>query len=105
MGAVFTALADPTRRTVVGLVAARQTATATELAAQLPVTRQAVAKHLAALGDAGLVQAERLGRETRYRLTPAPLAEAMSWMADVGAGWDARLEALSTYIDALPRRA
>ena len=105
MGAVFTALADPTRRTVVGLVAARQTATATELAAPLPVTRQAVAKHLAALGDAGLVQAERLGRETRYRLTPAPLAEAMSWMADVGAGWDPRHEALSTYIDALPRRA
>jgi DNA-binding transcriptional ArsR family regulator len=103
VGAVFTALADPTRRTVVGLVAACQTATATELAAQLPVTRQAVAKHLAALGDAGLVQAERRGRETRYRLTPAPLAEAMSWMADVGAGWDARLEALSSYIDALPR--
>jgi DNA-binding transcriptional ArsR family regulator len=103
VGAVFTALADPTRRTVVGLVAARQTATATELAAQLPVTRQAVAKHLAALGDAGLVHAERRGRETRYRLTPAPLAEAMSWMADVGAGWDVRLEALSTYIDALPR--
>jgi DNA-binding transcriptional ArsR family regulator len=105
VGAVFTALADPTRRTVVGLVASRQTATATELAAQLPVTRQAVAKHLAALGDAGLVQAERRGRETRYRLTPAPLAEAMSWMADVGAGWDSRLDALSAYIDGLPRRA
>jgi DNA-binding transcriptional ArsR family regulator len=105
VGAVFSALSDPTRRTVVGLVAARQTATATELAAQLPVTRQAVAKHLAALGEAGLVEAERRGRETRYRLTPAPLAEAMSWMADVGAGWDTRLEALSSYIDALAHRA
>jgi DNA-binding transcriptional ArsR family regulator len=93
-GAVFAALADPNRRQVVGYLAAHETATATELATRLPVTRQAVAKHLAALGAAGLVASARSGRETRYRLTPAPLDDAITWLADVGARWDARLDAL-----------
>ena len=65
-------------------------ATATELAADLPVTRQAVAKHLAVLAGAGLVAARREGRETRYRPTPAPLGEAIGWMTGVGAQWDER---------------
>ena len=91
---VFDALADPNRRRLLGFLAERETATATELAAELPVTRQAVAKHLAALAAAGLVEGTRQGRETRYRLTPAPLAEAAAWMADVGAQWDTRLAAL-----------
>ena len=69
--AVFGALADPNRRYLVEALAKRETATATELAAELPVTRQAVAKHLTALGEAGLVESDRVGRETRYRLTPA----------------------------------
>jgi DNA-binding transcriptional ArsR family regulator len=90
-GRVFDALADPNRRYVVEVLAQRPTATATELAAELPVTRQAVSKHLAALGEAGLVEGTREGRETRYRLTPGPLGEAMDWMAEVGAEWDARL--------------
>src|SRR5205085_7600216 len=80
VGPVFSALADPSRRFVVETLAARGSATATELAGELPVTRQAVAKHLAALGEAGLVSSSRSGRETRYRLTPEPLADALGWM-------------------------
>ena len=99
VGRVFSALADENRRHLVRTLAERETATATELAAELPVTRQAVAKHLAALGDAGLVQSDRRGRETRYRLTPAPLADAMEWMATVGAQWEERLEALRRYLE------
>jgi DNA-binding transcriptional ArsR family regulator len=101
-GRVFDALADPNRRYVLQVLAERETATATELAAELPVTRQAVAKHLAALSDAGLVERRRAGRETLYELTPAPLGEAMDWMASVGAEWDARLSALRRH---LKRRA
>jgi DNA-binding transcriptional ArsR family regulator len=99
-GAVFAALADPTRRALVEELARRETATPTELAAGLPVTRQAVAKHLAALGVAGLVDSARAGRETRYRLTPGPLLDAAGWLAEVGAGWDARLEALRRHLEA-----
>ena len=99
VGRVFGALADENRRHLVRTLAERETATATELAAELPVTRQAVAKHLAALSDAGLVKSDRRGRETRYRLTPAPLTEAMEWIATVGAQWDERLEALRRYLE------
>ena len=94
VGAVFGALADPTRREVVRSLAERPGLTASHLAGELPITRQAVAKHLGALSSAGLVQARREGRETRYTLTPAPLLDAMEWMADVGAEWDERLERL-----------
>ncbi len=92
---VFTALADPSRRFIVEALAGRGDATATELASELPVTRQAVAKHLGALAEAGLVAGERAGRETRYRLTPGPLTEAAAWMARVGSEWDDRLAALA----------
>lgn len=98
VGPVFSALADPRRRFVVETLARRETATATELAAELPVSRQAVVKHLTALGEAGLVEATREGRESRYRLTPGPLGEAMGWLATVGADWDARLEALRRHL-------
>jgi DNA-binding transcriptional ArsR family regulator len=97
-GRVFGALADPNRRYVVEALAQRPTATATELAAELPVTRQAVSKHLAALGEAGLVESRREGRETRYRLTPGPLGEAMDWMGAVGADWDERLARLRDHL-------
>jgi DNA-binding transcriptional ArsR family regulator len=96
-GPVFAALADRTRREVLQAIAARGTATATELASELPVTRQAVAKHLAVLAGAGLVAGRREGRETRYRPTPAPLGEAIGWMATVGAEWDDRLAALQRH--------
>ena len=98
---VFAALADPTRRTVMERLA-REPATATEIASELPVTRQAVAKHLAVLQDAGLVRAQRTGRERRFSPTPAPLGEAISWMAAVGGQWDERLAALERYVS--PRR-
>jgi DNA-binding transcriptional ArsR family regulator len=87
---VFAALGDPTRRELLEQVAARGEATATELAATLPITRQAVAKHLNVLAGAGLVHPRRAGRETRYAPTPEPLGDAIAWMADLGAGWDAR---------------
>jgi DNA-binding transcriptional ArsR family regulator len=99
VGRVFAALADPTRRQVVGELRRRETVTATELARELPMTRQAVAKHLAALDEAGLVQGVRSGRETRYRLTPQGVADALGWLADVGAAWDERLSALSAYAE------
>ena len=99
VGPVFSALADANRRRLIGYLAARDSATATELAAELPVTRQAVAKHLDALSAAGLVTRRRRGREMRFELTPEPLAEAMSWMASVGAQWDERLAALRAYLD------
>jgi DNA-binding transcriptional ArsR family regulator len=97
-GAVFVALADPTRRAVVRSLAERPTVTASALAAQLPITRQAVSKHLATLADAGLVEGHREGRETRYRLTPEPLDDAVRWMAEVGAAWDDRLARLREHV-------
>ena len=92
---MFAALADPTRRQVVRTLSERPDLTASALAGELPMTRQAVTKHLAALDRAGLVRGRREGREMRYSLTPAPLAEAMRWMDDVGAKWDARLAKLA----------
>ncbi|MGH2935315.1 MAG: ArsR/SmtB family transcription factor [Gaiellaceae bacterium] len=92
--AVFDALGDPGRRALVATVAERGSSTATELAAELPVTRQAVAKQLALLADAGLLHATRVGRETRYEVTPQPLGDAAAWLVQVGARWDERLAAL-----------
>jgi ArsR family transcriptional regulator, cadmium/lead-responsive transcriptional repressor len=96
--AVFAALADPTRRQVMRHISEQGEASASELAARLPISRQAVAKHLNALGDAGLVASDVRGRERRYRLTPEPMSAALSWMVDVGAAWDERLEALKRLV-------
>ena len=98
VGPVFDALGDPGRRDLIEAVSERGSATATELAAGRGVSRQAVAKQLATLADAGLLQAQRSGRETRYEVTPAPLGEAMQWMADVGGRWDERLAALGRHL-------
>jgi DNA-binding transcriptional ArsR family regulator len=96
--AVFAALADPTRREVIRALSTRGPSTATGLAASLPVTRQAVTKHLGALAEAGLVTATRRGRERLYQISPQPLTAAVSWMADVGARWDERLAALRDHV-------
>lgn len=93
-GLIFTALSDPTRRQLVRLMGERPVVTASALATELPMTRQAITKHLAGLADAGLVRSARAGRETQYTLTPEPLADAMAWMVTAGARWDDRLDRL-----------
>lgn len=95
---VFAALSDRTRRDVLELIGDQGEASATQLARTLPVSRQAINKHLASLAAAGLVADRRAGREVLYRLTPAPMSEAMGWMATVGGEWDARLGALRRYL-------
>jgi DNA-binding transcriptional ArsR family regulator len=91
---VFDALADPTRRRIVERLG-RSPASAGEMAERLPVSRQAVVKHLAVLEGAGLVRGERDGRRVVFRLTPGAFADAAGWMHDVGAQWDRRLERLA----------
>ncbi len=97
---MFSALSDPTRRRVIRSLSEDGPSTVTELAGRIPVTRQAIAKHLAALDEAGLVASSARGRRRAYRLTPGPLTEAMDWMVEVGAEWDARLEALRRVLEA-----
>src|SRR5438270_8080110 len=92
--AVFAALADPTRRRVLRLVAERGPASATLLERHLPVSRQAVVKHLAVLNRAGLVSAQRTGQEVRYALVPGSLEEVSDWIAEIGSRWDERLARL-----------
>jgi DNA-binding transcriptional ArsR family regulator len=92
--AVFAALADPTRRRVLRLVAERGPTSATRLQRELPVTRQAIVKHLVVLSRAGLVTGQRSGQEVRYALVPAPLEDAATWIAEIGARWDERLARL-----------
>jgi DNA-binding transcriptional ArsR family regulator len=89
--AVFSALGDPTRRGLIERLAGGATVTASGLATELPISRQAIAKHLGALGRARLVRSRRVGRETQYSLDAAPLEEAARWIATVGAEWDGRL--------------
>jgi DNA-binding transcriptional ArsR family regulator len=97
---VFGALADPTRRRVVETLARGGTVTASGLAEQLPITRQAVAKHLSALRGADLVTSTRVGRETQYSLRAQPLDEAAEWIQTVSAEWDGRLDALRRSVEA-----
>ncbi len=104
-GAVFGALSDPTRRALLAAIAEHPAATATQLAAELPISRQAVLKHLNALSDAGLVDRTRAGREVRYQFTPEPLSDAVGWMTDVGAEWDERLAVLSRQLGSTSRAA
>ena len=94
LDALFDAVADPTRRWLLHRLVQEGPDTATRLSAALPVTRQAVVKHLQALVDAGLAAPERRGREVRYRATPEPLAAAVDWLVGAGAAWDRRLTRL-----------
>jgi DNA-binding transcriptional ArsR family regulator len=97
---LWSAVGDPTRRRVLDVLLDRGEATATALASELPVTRQAVAKHLAVLDRAGLVQARRHGREVRYVVRPERLDAAARSMAQVAAAWDRRLEAIKQIAEA-----
>jgi DNA-binding transcriptional ArsR family regulator len=96
---VFSALSDPTRREVMERISKAGDMSPTEVAGELPVTRQAVTKHLDVLMQAGLVTQVKRGRETRYSLTPEPINEALTWMTEVGAAWDARLERLRALLE------
>jgi len=92
---VFVALADPTRRSILATLASDGPATATDLTGRLPITRQAIAKHLSLLADAGLVAAEPgERRRVRYRLRSAPMQVAQQFLAALANDWDARLDAL-----------
>jgi DNA-binding transcriptional ArsR family regulator len=92
-GEVFTALAEPTRRHLLTLLAAGG-GTATTLAAEVPISRPAIIKHLAVLERARLVEGRRQGREVRYSVRTEPLASTGRWLTDLAAEWDARLAAI-----------
>ncbi len=99
-GDVFAALADPNRRAVLALLAAMGEGTATSIAARMPISRQAVVKHLAQLDRARLVQRRRAGREARYTLRAGQLAATAHELAAIAARWDRTLEALKEIAEA-----
>lgn len=94
VGLVLAALADPTRRQVLDVLVGAGRASATVVAGRLPVSRQAVVKHLKVLDTAGLVEGVRAGREVLYSARPEPLDASARWLADLSATWDRRLKAL-----------
>lgn len=97
---VFVALADPTRRALLAALASGGPVTATDLAARLPISRQAIAKHLALLADSGLVTAEPgERRRVRYRLRSAPMQVAQQFLAALARDWDGPLDALRDHLD------
>ncbi|MGK5440474.1 ArsR/SmtB family transcription factor [Micromonospora sp. URMC 105] len=100
---LWSAIGDPTRRRLLDLLLIEGDATATTLSQQLPVTRQAVAKHLGVLDRVGLVRATPAGREKRYRVDDAQLARAVAQLASVGATWDARLQRIKRIAEAIQR--
>lgn len=98
-GTVLAALADATRRAVLAAVATRSgTATATELATDLPVSRQAIAKHLGILAEAGLVTSARHGREARYQVVEGSLQPASEWIERTEATWARRVDRLRQHL-------
>jgi DNA-binding transcriptional ArsR family regulator len=101
---LWSAVTDPTRRRVLDLLLDRGEATATTLSGALPVTRQAVAKHLAVLDRVGLVECRRQGREVRYAIRPQRLDAATRSMARVAADWDARLSTIKRLAEAAARK-
>ncbi len=101
---LWSAIGDPSRRRIVDLLLAEGDGTATTLAEQLPVTRQAVAKHLAVLDRVSLVHATPAGREKRYRVDEAQLARAVAQLTSVGAAWDARLQRIKGIAEAIEQQ-
>ena len=100
---LWSAIGDPTRRRMLDLLLAGGDGTATTLSEQLPVTRQAVAKHLVVLDRVGLVHAKPSGRERRYRVDDAQLARAVAQLAQVGSAWDARLQRIKRIAETIQR--
>jgi len=99
---VFAALADPTRRQLLALLGGQEPASATALAGHLPMTRQAVVKHLAVLEDSELVSRKRLGRQIVFTVRPEPLMATASWMTTLASSWQERLELLKRAAEAQP---
>lgn len=98
---VFVALADPTRRTILAALATDGPSTVTDLAGRLPITRQAIAKHLALMVDAGLIRPEPgERRRVRYQLQSAPVQLAQQFLAALAHSWEDRLDALQQYLAA-----
>ena len=95
---VFAALSDPTRRQLLDQISRQGPLTATQLAGDYPMSRQAVVKHLTTLAHAGLLAGERQGRDVRYRVVSDGLGDAAAWLADVGERWDQRLAALQRHL-------
>jgi ArsR family transcriptional regulator, cadmium/lead-responsive transcriptional repressor len=100
---LWSAVGDPTRRRMLDLLLVEGEGTATTLSRQMPVTRQAVAKHLAVLDRVGLVRATPAGRERRYRVDDAQLTRAVAQLSAVGAAWDARLQRIKQIAEAIQR--
>ncbi len=101
---LWSAIGDPIRRRMVDLLLVDGLGTATTLSDQLPVTRQAVAKHLAVLNRVGLVHVTPAGRERHYRIDDAQLARAVAQLSAVGADWDHRLERIKRIAESIQRR-
>ncbi|KQW02707.1 metalloregulator ArsR/SmtB family transcription factor [Streptomyces sp. Root369] len=91
---ILLALADPIRRQILSILSREGDGTSTSLAASLPVTRQAVAKHLAVLERAGLIRGHRAGREVRYAADLQPLQRTTRWLEALAGQWERRLEAI-----------
>jgi DNA-binding transcriptional ArsR family regulator len=100
---LWSAIGDPMRRRMLDLLLADGGGTATTLSDQLPVTRQAVAKHLTVLGRVDLVRATAAGREKRYRVDDAQLARAVAQLTSVGSAWDARLQRIKRIAESIQR--
>jgi len=100
---LWSAVGDPTRRRMLDLLLGEGSGTATSLSEHLPVTRQAVAKHLAVLDRVGLVHATTAGREKQFRVDQAQLARAVAQLAGVGAAWDARLQRIKRIAETIQR--
>lgn len=101
---LWSAIGDPTRRRMLDLLLTAGPGTATTLSRQLPVTRQAVAKHLDVLDRVGLVRATPAGREKRYHVDDGQLARAAAQLASVGSAWDARLRRIKEIAETLQQR-
>lgn len=101
---LWSAIGDPTRRRLLDLLLSSGPGTATSLSEQLPVTRQAVAKHLGVLDRVGLVNVAPAGREMRYQVDDAQLARAAAQLADVGATWDRRLQRIKRIAETIQQK-
>jgi DNA-binding transcriptional ArsR family regulator len=93
---VLGALADPTRRQVLEVLAAYPAVSASVLSRQLPISRQMVLKHLGVLQDSGLVRSAKAGREVLFHVQSAPLSETADWLSTLAAQWDSRLADLKS---------